>query len=807
LVVRGGVYLEINRTDFWKSDKYLYPLTDRILSTIKMVSFDVFDTILFRTCHHPIDVFLLVAQIAKQRGILPQSVTEKEFQQIRVLAEEKARAEQKKTIGTTEVTLESIYQFMPSRFGIVAQLTEIELEVETKCCYANPSIVSLMCYLVKYNVPFVAMSDMYLSAKHIERLLTNAGIPADLFKQIIVSNEEGVGKSSGLLFKRLLDYYPDIVPETILHIGDNQVADVEGAKSEGLQALHYNIVPSRFDDVFDWEKIRTGLVLPEISSLRKLACAVSAELTLEEQKWFEIGAGVLGPFLTLFSEWIVDICEKECRKNVYPFMREGKLLTQLIVRAAQRRGIELEVKPLYISRWATTLAGLEKFEREQIENFFDRRNFSVQNFLDLLEIDESDRTMFDDYVDIFLDDANNTMIENSISLKRCLIEFLVNDRILSHVQKLIVQKRKMFIQYLRSMNMDFNDFVTVDIGFKGTIQKALEMALKNEGFHAKGVHLLAIGAEENKYHLFQGMDIRGFVGNAGENIDLISTVMRSPEVLEELIMDGTGSTIGYSELQGVIRPVLSNNQCPTEEIKSKMSTWQGIKAFQNCWFYLEDAQPSLKDTLLTRPREILEILHRLIDFPTLEETVLLGNLHHEDNFGSDSCLSICTQKDEILLNEIGPERLLERSRFQYGYGKICWPQAVITRSKPDYFFKRQLMLGNVTTYLSLMSGLVSEIQQAGFHQIVVYGAGEIGRALIKAAHLHQLKIVYIVDRKESLWGQFIDGVEIVSLQQAIDKKSDAFAIGSLAFTKEIKKILGESCDRAGLNVKIFAINI
>jgi predicted HAD superfamily hydrolase len=799
--------IQTSDISLWQSDKYLNSLANGMIDNISLVSLDIFDTVLFRTCHHPTDVFLTAGQLAKQRGLLPQGITAKEFQQIRILAEQKARAEQKKISGTTEVTLESIYQRMPLRLRSASKLIQIELEVEMKYCYANFNMVSLMHYLVKCNIPIVAISDMYLSATQIELLLSNAGVPINLFTQIIVSNEEGVGKTSGLLFKKLLAYYPDVEPATILHIGDNQVADVEGAKSKGLQALHYNIVPSQFDDVFDWEKIRTGVILPEINSLRKLACATSAEFTPEEQKWFQIGAGVIGPLLTLFSEWVVDICENEGHKAVYPLMREGKLLAQMISKAAHSRNLELEIRPMYISRQAITLISVAEFGREQIEDLFVRNNFSVRNLFELLEIDFLHTVSFSDYMGVFLSDAQDIILQDEITLRENLIDFLLQDGILCQVQELIVRKRELFIKYLQSINSSLNDFVTVDLGFKGTIQKALEATLKQGGVQANLVHLLAMGAEENKYHLFENMDIRGFTGNSGENVDLITTIRRSQEAIEELMMDETGSTVGYVWRKDGTVPVLAKNQCPEIDFKFKKIAWQGILAFQDSWFYLQDAKLHLRSELLSRPREILQVVHRLIDFPTLEEALLLGDLHFEDNWGSNACSSICTQADEQNLRINGPERLLERLYFGFKNGKIRWPQAVVTRSMPNYLLKRHAMGNSVNSYLSIMSGLVSEIQQAGFSQITVYGAGQVGRALIKAATLHQLKVAYVVDRKESLWGQFVDGVEVISLQQAIDKKLNIFAIGSLAFNKEIKGILESAYKKTGIKINIFGVEI
>ncbi len=70
----------------------------------------------------------------------------------------------------------------------------------------------------------------------------------------------------------------------------------------------------------------------------------------------------------------------------------------------------------------------------------------------------------------------------------------------------------------------------------------------------------------------------------------------------------------------------------------------------------------------------------------------------------------------------------------------------------------------------MMSHLVSNLRQAHIHEITIYGAGDVGQSLLKIARLNQIKVAYFVDRKPSLWGQKIDGVEVISLTSALSKK-------------------------------------
>lgn len=79
------------------------------------------------------------------------------------------------------------------------------------------------------------LSDMYLSSEQIRRILASAGLDLSQVDTLLVSSEEHEGKSSGHLFARLQEFYPQIASEGIVHIGDNVAADVEGAAKAGIR--------------------------------------------------------------------------------------------------------------------------------------------------------------------------------------------------------------------------------------------------------------------------------------------------------------------------------------------------------------------------------------------------------------------------------------------------------------------------------------------------------------------------------------------------------------------------------------------
>ena len=80
-----------------------------------------------------------------------------------------------------------------------------------------------------------AVSDMYLPKQQMKQLLEKAGY--DGLEDIIVSCDYFCNKSSGGLFKVLKNKVG--FEKTIVHIGDNWNADIEGARKEHIDARYY----------------------------------------------------------------------------------------------------------------------------------------------------------------------------------------------------------------------------------------------------------------------------------------------------------------------------------------------------------------------------------------------------------------------------------------------------------------------------------------------------------------------------------------------------------------------------------------
>ncbi len=190
-----------------------------------VISFDVFDTLIFRPYLEAVDLF---GEVGRQIEVL-------EFQKIRCEMEQKAREEQMKKEGNMEVTLDEIYTMIHKKTGIKEEVKEIEFSLEYQVCFANPYFRQVIEGLQKEKKRLIIISDMYLSEKQIRQILKSAGYKK--FAAYYISSEYRKSKSSGELYQTVLE--KEGAHHSFVHIGDNWTADIKQAQIYGIDALYY----------------------------------------------------------------------------------------------------------------------------------------------------------------------------------------------------------------------------------------------------------------------------------------------------------------------------------------------------------------------------------------------------------------------------------------------------------------------------------------------------------------------------------------------------------------------------------------
>lgn len=197
-----------------------------VLSQYDVISFDIFDTLLFRPFSEPADLFYFLGE----RLGLP------DIRRIRMEQERLARQQGYEKRGHYEVTLAEIWEAMEQSTGIPAARGMAQEEaLELEFCYANPFMKEVFQALRQKGRRIICISDMYLPRAFLEKLLEKNGYNG--IHKLYVSCDYGKSKAKGGLFKQVTEAFPS--KTTFIHVGDNGHSDVKMAEKYGFASMHY----------------------------------------------------------------------------------------------------------------------------------------------------------------------------------------------------------------------------------------------------------------------------------------------------------------------------------------------------------------------------------------------------------------------------------------------------------------------------------------------------------------------------------------------------------------------------------------
>ncbi len=278
------------------------------ISTFDYVSFDVFDTLLFRTTNHYTDIFDLVEDEYNKK----YNDCLHNFKKIRVSAESKARAAQK----GREVTIDMIYSYIPYEKKKSELLRAVEVECEIRNCVQNQCMIDLLNDCRLKGKKIVITTDMYLPRDYFLTVFKKFGIS---FDYLFISGEEGVTKRSGKLFQVVLDKL-QILPSQIVHIGDDLNNDIEQPRRFGIKAYE-RLLP---------KSIALPYSLGKKEDLQKILFANFLRIGLNNHGTadspFVIGYTVVGPLLWEYCQWLHQQKEKYGLERLLFVAREGYLI-------------------------------------------------------------------------------------------------------------------------------------------------------------------------------------------------------------------------------------------------------------------------------------------------------------------------------------------------------------------------------------------------------------------------------------------------------------------------------------------------
>lgn len=214
----------------WEYSEGMELTSDEIIAimsepTIKVVSFDIFDTLLVRPSIEPKDIFYLLQKpVFEKYGL--------DFVNLRLNAEDE--------LNNEFATIEEIWSSIATRNKIslftAQQLMKMELSLEKDLLKARFDVKQIYDAALQQGKRVVATSDMYIPKDILREILDHNGY--ENIQDIYVSCEQKARKSTGELFDLMLEHEKKQAFE-VMHIGDNFETDYKKALKKGICAIYY----------------------------------------------------------------------------------------------------------------------------------------------------------------------------------------------------------------------------------------------------------------------------------------------------------------------------------------------------------------------------------------------------------------------------------------------------------------------------------------------------------------------------------------------------------------------------------------
>lgn len=440
------IHYQIRKYHPPESEPFDKSTIERMIKDHPIISFDIFDTLLVRPYGHPADLWKHLEWLEGADGFFEARI--------------KAVSEAVKN-ANGEITLDEVYMQIQPEFK---HFREKELRLEAEILKANEEMQEIYNYALSQGKRIILVSDMYLPRIFLEEVLNKNGYTG--FSKLYLSSEYREMKATGLFRTVLLNEH--VLPGSILHIGDNVEADINGAKRYDIDTVFY---PSRLEQLFERNK-RAKLFYQNHSDslsasimLGMLACAPS-----QNTYWQQFGVTYAGPVILGFAHWINRKLKEDGIKEVMFVARDGYTVQKVFDLI---RTVDVQTHYFYAPRKNSIIINFDYEYHHQmgttlILDYYRRRT---------------------DYL------KENTPPSNSIEMG---IQFLKEHRDL--YSQLLETDKHNYRQYLQQFHLKNKTIVVVDgISASASAQRALITVLpdhsvyayyfyKREGYSSSGLH-------------------------------------------------------------------------------------------------------------------------------------------------------------------------------------------------------------------------------------------------------------------------------------------------------------------------------
>jgi len=644
------------------------------LGVVDVVTCDVFDTLVTRPAATPSDVFVLLADELHRRGWLHPTVSRQLFAGGRRRAERRARndvRERREDAPAPECTIEEIYDRLPHQWFAEhvdpADLIAAELDAEAATLRPIEPAVAALRRAHDAGLRTVLVSDVYLSADRLTSLLERVGIDRSTIDRVVTSADHRLGKADGLLEQVIAAETSR--PGRVVHLGDNQVSDVDTATALGAVAVPTDLTDGiRHVDTAPAELLRYSTSRGGDGGITAAVRAAVMSSEAGGDPAFQFGAAVAGPAVAGFARWAAATAAELGAERIHCLYREGARIAELIEQLAPGT-----VRPagVHASRWVVARAAVLSGDADEIAvALARRRHFDLDH---VVEAFGCDRARLTEVLGPGPFDVHATVR----AYEAIAADPVLRDQLTAHTAAL----RHRLLRYLdRAIGLDGDGPIVVcDIGWGGTIQEGLTTVLRSAGIDRPVIGLYLALSEPGEDRLAGGADMRAYLPHRyldGAGSRHSRVVSHNADIAERLLTPRMGTLVDIdAEGEPVCLPAGHDHIPP-----SLLAAQSGVQAFCDALAAVGRSAPWADDRVWVDDVAFRSALAARfaagILVPSASVAAALSTWPHDDVAGTHA-------------RAIVPEHLTELARYvgvssldRIAWTETAWPEGVAAMVNP-----------------------------------------------------------------------------------------------------------------------------
>ena len=453
----------------------------------KVITFDIWDTILKRTCHpEEIKVHTLRYYYYKEYFKIKEEYrNELTLYRLRdsIEVEEYEKARERGVDG--ECNFREVLATLIERTHLGTEkeketlkqeLPEYEINREIEKTYINPLITDIFNKYDK-NTKY-CISDFYMPKEDLIKILNAHGLDKKFEKVYVSADIMKTKRDEGHLFEYFSEK-ENIKYENMIHVGDNQHSDIDMAKRYGIETIK---IPNPKKYNFDINNL--GNIDLKLDNIKKDASTENlAKLTRENLKEYKKSLYNQGiEFSAIAYYYIYDIIIDAVLKGydkIYYQTREGETFIKFHEIIEKNNPFPFKVPKaelIEVSRVATFAASLDEFNVQNLLRIWSQ--YRAQSMKALFKSLDIDIEKYNEYFKKYDIDKEMTIYEPWFNFK--VTTLLQDKEFKKEIEEELKEKRERLLEYLKGKgieNKEGNKIYLVDIGWRGTIQDNLAFVL------------------------------------------------------------------------------------------------------------------------------------------------------------------------------------------------------------------------------------------------------------------------------------------------------------------------------------------